>query len=203
MALGEVGGHLLDLHDLLRRAAEEAEERFSEGLAQDAEAGIGGEASGEVGVATPRQGVVEQGPVHRFAQVVAQVGGHRAGRSSPFRAARRADAIARRDLASGRSRLRGMRAPRLHHRSAVPGESSVRRRESRRGCRPKDSSRSTGSSQVQVPPPSWFTYVTLAFPRDSSRRGGEDVPVVGDEIQLPRHRVQLGIGPVGARSGRC
>jgi len=42
VALGEEGHHLFDLDDLLRRAAEEAEEGFAEGLAQDAQTGEGG-----------------------------------------------------------------------------------------------------------------------------------------------------------------
>ena len=38
VVLGEEGEHLFDLHDLFRRAAEEAEEGFAERLAQNAEA---------------------------------------------------------------------------------------------------------------------------------------------------------------------
>lgn len=55
MALGQQGDHLLDLDDLLRGAAEEAEQRLAEGLAEDAQAGKRGEAGGEMGVTAPRQ----------------------------------------------------------------------------------------------------------------------------------------------------
>lgn len=51
VALGEEGEHLFDLDDLLGGAAEEGEEGFAEGLAEDAQAGVTGEACGEVGVA--------------------------------------------------------------------------------------------------------------------------------------------------------
>jgi hypothetical protein len=55
MPLREQGEHFLDLRDLLGRAAQEAEERFAEGLAQDSEAGKRGEAAREVRVAAPRE----------------------------------------------------------------------------------------------------------------------------------------------------
>jgi hypothetical protein len=59
VAGGEEGDHLLDLHDLLRGTAEEAEQGLAEGLAQNAEARKGGEALGEVGIAAPGEGVGE------------------------------------------------------------------------------------------------------------------------------------------------
>ena len=73
MVLGEEGDHLLDLHDLLRGAAEEAEERFAEGLAEEAEAGKCGEAAREVRVAAPRERIGEDGEI----AVGAEVGGER------------------------------------------------------------------------------------------------------------------------------
>ena len=59
MALGEEGEHLLDLDDLLRGAAEEAEQGFAKGLAEDAQARKFGEALREMGVAAPGQRVRE------------------------------------------------------------------------------------------------------------------------------------------------
>ncbi len=50
---GEEGDHFLDLHDLLGGAAEEAKQGFSERLSRNAQAGEGGEAAGEVGIAAP------------------------------------------------------------------------------------------------------------------------------------------------------
>ena len=51
VAGGEEREHLFDLDDLLRGAAEEAEERIAERLTQDAEAGKGVEGDGELRVA--------------------------------------------------------------------------------------------------------------------------------------------------------
>lgn len=57
VAGGEQGEHLLDLRDLLRGTAEEAEEGFAERLAEDAKAGEGSDARGEVRVAAPGERV--------------------------------------------------------------------------------------------------------------------------------------------------
>lgn len=75
VAGGEEGDHLLDLHDLLGGAAEEAEERLPEGLTEEAEAGEGGEAAGEVGVAAPGERIGKGGEVAVGAEVVGERGG--------------------------------------------------------------------------------------------------------------------------------
>lgn len=59
VVLGEEREHLFDLNDLFRGAAEEAEEGFAEGLAEDAQAGEGGETLREMGVAAPGERVGE------------------------------------------------------------------------------------------------------------------------------------------------
>lgn len=72
VALCEEGHHLFDLDDLLRGAAEEAEQGFAEGLAQDAQAGKRGEAGGKVRIAAPRERVGEGGEIAVEAKVGAQ-----------------------------------------------------------------------------------------------------------------------------------
>src|SRR5207245_523441 len=63
VALGEQGQHLLDLHDLFCGAAEEAEERLAEGLAEDAQTGERHEATRQMWIAAPRQRVREAGEI--------------------------------------------------------------------------------------------------------------------------------------------
>ena len=67
MALCQQGNHLFDLNDLLGGAAEEAEQRLAEGLAQNAQAGKRGEAGGEMGVTAPRE------RIGQFARVAGRV----------------------------------------------------------------------------------------------------------------------------------
>ena len=62
---------------MLRRAAEKAEEGFTEGLAQDAQAGKGGEAGGEVGVTAPGQCVGEFARVARGVEIMGKSGAGR------------------------------------------------------------------------------------------------------------------------------
>ena len=86
MALGQQGSHLFDLHDLLRRAAEKAEQRFAEGLAQDAQAGEGRDALRQVGVAAPGERVGQREPVGVEREVVPQGGFIRPGPAAPLQA---------------------------------------------------------------------------------------------------------------------
>ena len=59
VVLREEGDHFLDLHDLLSRTAQKAEEGFAKRLTWDAEAGECGDAFGDVWVAAPWKGVCE------------------------------------------------------------------------------------------------------------------------------------------------
>ena len=59
MPLGEESKHLLDLDDLLGGAAQKTQERLTERLAQNSEAGKPRQTSGDVSVTAPRQTVGE------------------------------------------------------------------------------------------------------------------------------------------------
>jgi len=74
VALGEEGDHLFDLDDLLGGAAEEAEERFAERLAENAEAGETDHAAGEVRIAAPGERVGERGEVAVDAEIAGERG---------------------------------------------------------------------------------------------------------------------------------
>ena len=66
--------HLLDLDDLLRRAAQEAQQGLAEWLAQNPQPREGREALGEVGVAAPRERIRERGPVAVESEIAGQGG---------------------------------------------------------------------------------------------------------------------------------
>jgi hypothetical protein len=84
--------HLLDLHDLLRGAAEETEQGLAEGLAQQAQAGEGLQAGGQVGVAPPREGIGQDAEIAVGGEVWADGGGD-AGREHHGRAPLRGGAV--------------------------------------------------------------------------------------------------------------
>ena len=74
VALGQESGHLLDLDDPFRRAAEEAKQGFPERLAEDAQARPGGETAGQMGIAAPGQGVRQFAGVASSVEVLGQGG---------------------------------------------------------------------------------------------------------------------------------
>ncbi len=75
MAFGEQREHLLDLDDLLCRAAEKAEERFAEGLAQDSKPAEIREAAREMWIAAPGQRVGQRGEIAVGAEICGEGGG--------------------------------------------------------------------------------------------------------------------------------
>jgi len=71
---------------LLGGAAQETEQSFAEGLAENAQTGEGGEAAGEMGVAAPRERIGQGGPVGIVSEVTVEVGGGGAGGAAPLQA---------------------------------------------------------------------------------------------------------------------
>jgi len=59
MAFGQQREHLFDLHDLFRRAAKKAEQRFAERLAQNPQTGKFDEALRQMRIAAPGQRIRE------------------------------------------------------------------------------------------------------------------------------------------------
>jgi hypothetical protein len=66
--------HLFDLDDLLRGAAKKPEQRFAEGLAQNAQPAERNDALREVWIAPPGQGVGERGEIAVDREVASERG---------------------------------------------------------------------------------------------------------------------------------